>query len=200
MANIPFCYLYEMEYSVFLREHIDSVVALTDAEFDMVLSCFKPLSVSKKAMVINGGKLVNSEFLVVKGCLKSFTEDDSGKEFIVQFAMENWWISDYPAYFKQNKATICVQALENCFLLELSREDKIKMCDEIPKMHIFFGQKSFSGYVALQQRVLSMMKNSAKEKYELLLHQYPVLFQRVSKTLIAHYLGVSRETLSRLSK
>lgn len=189
-----------MEYFSFLRQHIDSIIALTDDEFETILPFFKPVSVSKKKMIINGGQDVGSEFLVVKGCLKSFTEDDSGKEYIVQFAMENWWISDYPAYYKQTKATICVQALEDCSLLELSRDAKIKMCSEIPKMYIFFGQKSFSGYVALQQRVLSLMKNSAKEKYELLLHQYPVLFQRVSKTLIAHYLGVSRETLSRLSK
>lgn len=189
-----------MEYAVFLREHIEAIIGLTDAEFEIVLSCFKPISVQKKQTLIDGGHIVKSEFLVVKGCLKSFTEDQDGKEYIVQFAMENWWISDYPAYGKQTKGTICVQALEDCFLLELSLEDKNRMNSAIPKMHIFFGKKSFSGYVALQQRVLSLMKNSAKEKYELLLHQYPVLFQRVSKTMIAHYLGVSRETLSRLSK
>lgn len=189
-----------MEYAVFLREHIESVIALTDDEFEIVLPYFKPISVSKKQTLIDGGQIVRSEFLVVKGCLKSFTEDQDGKEYIVQFAMENWWISDYPAYARQTEGNICVKALEDCFLLELSLENKTRMNEAIPKMHIFFGKKSFSGYVALQQRVLSLMKNSAKEKYELLLQQYPVLFQRVSKTMIAHYLGMSRETLSRLAK
>lgn len=189
-----------MEYATFLRQHIEAIVPLTDAEFEMVLDHFEPISIKKKQYLIKADKKVTSEFLVVKGCLKSFIHDDAGKEYIVQFAMENWWISDYTAYAKQDKGEICVQALEDCFVVELSLENKNKLCELVPKMYIFHGQKAFSGFVALQRRVLSMMKNSAKEKYELLLNQYPALFQRVSKTMIAHYLGVSRETLSRLER
>ncbi|WP_348637316.1 hypothetical protein [Aquimarina sp. 2201CG14-23] len=65
-------------------------------------------------------------------------------------------------------------------------------------MERFWAQKSKFGRIALQKRILSLLKNSAKERYDLLLEQYPQLFQRVSKKLIASYLGVSRETLSRL--
>jgi CRP-like cAMP-binding protein len=189
-----------MEYASFLRQHIEEIIMLSDDEFDIVLKHFTPIQVKRKEYLIKEGKNVNSEFFVVKGLLKSFTFDDSGKEYIVQFAMENWWISDYPAYKIRNKGEIYVQALENCIVLELHIEDKSKMCDSVPKMHQFYGSKAFNGFVELQKRVLSLMKNSAKEKYELLLEQYPALFQRVSKTMIAHYLGVSRETLSRLSK
>lgn len=189
-----------MEYASFLRQHIEEIIQLTDEEFVSILSYFVPRQVSKKEFLIEGGQKVTSEFLVVEGLLKAFTYDDAGKEHIIQFAMENWWVSDYPAFSVQEKGEICVQALESCLVLELSLESKKKMCDEVPKMHQFHAQKAFSGYVALQKRVLSLLKNSAKEKYELLLGQYPQLFQRVSKTMIAHYLGVSRETLSRLEK
>ena len=189
-----------MEFAVFLRSHIETIISLTDEEFALVATFFKPKKVSKKEYLIQSGEIVTSEFLVQKGLLKAFMHDDLGKEHIVQFAMENWWISDYPAYAVQGKAEMCVQTLEPCFVLELSLEDKKIMCEQVPKMYQFHGKKSFSGYVSLQKRVLSMMKNSAKEKYELLLHQYPELFQRVSKTMIAHYLGVSRETLSRFEK
>jgi CRP-like cAMP-binding protein len=189
-----------MEFAVFLRSHIEAIISLTDEEFDVVCSYFKPRKVARKEYLIESGQKVKSEFLVQKGLLKAFMHDDLGKEHIVQFAMEGWWISDYPAYSVQGTGEMCVQALEHCLVLELSLEDKAKMCQEVPKMYQFHGKKSFSGYVSLQKRVLSMMKNSAKEKYELLLHQYPALFQRVSKTMIAHYLGVSRETLSRLEK
>lgn len=189
-----------MEYASFLRQHIEEIIQLTDEEFVSILSYFVPRQVSKKEFLIEGGQKVTSEFLVVEGLLKAFTYDDAGKEHIIQFAMENWWVSDYPAFSVQEKGEICVQALESCLVLELSLENKKKMCDEVPKMYLFYAQKAFSGYVALQKRVLSLLKNSAKEKYELLLGQYPQLFQRVSKTMIAHYLGVSRETLSRLEK
>lgn len=187
-----------MEFSVFLRAHIEEIISLTDDEFAVVSAYFKPRKVAKKEFLIKSDQLVTAEFLVQKGLLKAYMHDDQGKEHIVQFAMENWWISDYPAYALQDKGELYVQALEPCIVLELSLEDKNEMCLQVPKMYQFHGKKTFSGYVALQKRVLSLMKNSAKEKYESLLHQYPQLFQRVTKTLLAQYLGVSRETLSRL--
>lgn len=189
-----------MEYAQFLRRHISAVITLNEPEFELVLKAFKPLEVSKKTLLLSCDELVTKEYLVVKGCMKSFTYDETGKEHIVQFAMENWWISDYPAYAKQTPATICIQALEDCVVLELDIKTKQLICEKVPGMNVFFGTKAFSGYVALQKRVLSLLKNSASEKYELLLSQYPELFQRVSKTMLAHYLGVSRETLSRLHK
>ncbi len=189
-----------MNTAAFLRAHIGQIVHLDDAEFDFVQAFFIPLRVKKKTFLIEAGEVVEAEFLVCKGLLKAFMHDEAFRQHILQFAMEGWWISDYPAYALQSKGQLCVQALEDCEVLSLSLKDKAAICAALPKMYQFFGQKAFGGYVALQKRVLSMMKNSAKEKYELLLQSYPELFQRVSKTMIAHYLGVSRETLSRLHK
>lgn len=189
-----------MEHFSFLRNHIEKIVTLTDEEFEKILTFFNVKKLKRKEFLIENGDVVASEYLVINGLLKAFLHDEKGKEFIVQFAMEEWWISDYAAFKNQSKGEICVQALENCVVLELSLENRKRMCEKVPKMYRFHGEKAFGGFVALQKRVLSMMKNSPKEKYELLLEQYPVLFQRVSKTLIANYLGVSRETLSRLSQ
>ncbi len=189
-----------MEYVSFLRQHINQVVKLSNDDFDKVQTFFKPITIDKKDYLINSGKKVKAEYLVVSGLLKAFMFDDQGKEHIIQFAMENWWVSDYPAYKQQATGEICVQALEPCIVLELTLDNKNNMCQQVPAMYQFHATKAFGGFVALQKRVLSLMKNSAKEKYELLLEQYPELFQRVSKTMIAHYLGVSRETLSRLQK
>ena len=189
-----------MEYASFLRQHIEQIVPLTDEEFEITFQYFKPKQIAKKEYLIKAGQKVTTEFLVVEGLLKAFLFDEKGKEHIIQFAMENWWISDYPAYAQQNSGEVCVQTLEPCLVLELSLTDKNQLCEQLPKMYRFYGQKAFGGYVSLKKRVLSMLKNSPKEKYELLLDQYPQLFQRVSKTLIAHFLGVSRETLSRLHK
>ncbi|MDA3616813.1 Crp/Fnr family transcriptional regulator [Polluticaenibacter yanchengensis] len=187
-----------MEYAVLLRRHIEEIISLTDEEFQTIISFFHYKEIKKKDYLIKAGKNVTSEYFVIKGLLKAFMNDDQEKEHIVQFAMENWWISDYPAYKIQGSGELCVQALENCIVYELNQANKHELCTLVPKMHQFHGEKAFSGYVALQKRVLSLLKNSAKEKYHLLLEQYPQLFQRVSKTMIAHYLGVSRETLSRI--
>lgn len=187
-----------MEHAAFLRKHLEEIITLSDEEFELVYSCFTPKRVNKKELLIKSGDKVVSEFLVAQGLLKAYMHDLSGKEHIIQFAMENWWISDYPAYKLQATGEMCVQALEPCLVLELTLENRAKLCEQLPKMIRFHEVKAFNGYVALQKRVLSLMKNSTKENYDLLLDQYPELFQRVSKTMIAHYLGVSRESLSRL--
>jgi len=112
--------------------------------------------------------------------------------------MENWWITDYQAYFTHTKAIFNVDCLENTELLCLSYENREKLCREMQKVEYFFRKKANSGFVALQKRMLSFLSDNIKERYEVLLSQYPDLFQRVSKTIIASYLGVSRESLSRL--
>lgn len=189
-----------MEYVFFLRRHIEDIVSLSDEEFETVSGFFSGIHVRRKEYVINAGQKVTSEFLVVQGCLKATAYDEQGKEYILQFAQENWWVSDYPAYIRQSLAETEVQAVEDSYVLALSAEDREAMCGLVPKMHVFFGKKAFSGYIASQKRVLSLLRNSAKEKYDLLLDQYPELFQRLPQKVIAQYLGVSRETLSRLGK
>lgn len=189
-----------MEYASFLREHIENLVPLSDEAFEIVLNAFVPHAVSKKEYLISVGQKVSAEYLVVKGCLKTAAYDDADKEHIIQFAMENWWVSDYPAYVKLGKAEMDVQALEDSFVLGLTMEARAGLGAKVPQMLTFWERKALGGYVATQKRVLSLLRNSAKEKYELLLDQYPQLFQRVPKKMIAHYLGVSRETLSRLHK
>jgi CRP-like cAMP-binding protein len=130
-----------MEYASFLRRHIEEIVTLTDEEFDQVSAYFVPLAVDKKTLLIKTGQRVISEYLVVKGCLKTFAMDEAGNEFITQFATENWWVSDYPAYIQKTPAELNVQALENSYVLRTTLEHRQAMSNKVPKMHIFNGQK-----------------------------------------------------------
>jgi CRP-like cAMP-binding protein len=123
--------------------------------------------------------------------------DQNGKEHIVQFGLQNWWISDYQAYFSSQKASLNIDCVEDSQVLELTLENREKLCAEMHAMEHFFRVKTTNGYIALQQRILSMLNNNPQERYNLLLSQNPSLFQKVPKKLIASYLGVSRETLSR---
>lgn len=181
-----------------LRNHIEEIVPLTDDEFSLIHSLFITKEFKKNQFLILEGERVKYAYFIVSGLLKLTYTDDSGKEHIVSFAMENWWESDFPAYFNQTKATMSLQCLEDTNVFCLSLENYQKMCFDIQKMERFFLKKSNSGFIGSQQRILSLLTNSAKERYEQLLKQYPALFQRVSKAHLASYLGVSRETLSRL--
>ncbi len=181
-----------------LRKHIEEIVSLTDQEFDYILNHFTPTSKRKHQYLIQEGEPINKEFWVVKGCLKSSFYDKDGKEHIVQFAMENWWITDYDAFHNKTNAKLSVSCLSASELLYISLENREKLSASSPKMQRFWAKKTKLGYIALQNRVLTLLKDTPKERYEVLLRQYPMLFQRVPKKLIAAYLGVSRETLSRL--
>jgi CRP-like cAMP-binding protein len=182
-----------------LRQHIEKITPLSDAEFDYILSHFSEKKLRKHQFLIQEGEAVPNDYWVLKGCLKAYHMDSEGKQHILQFAMEDWWITDYQAYFNQAKATTWADAIEDCEILSLSLPNREKLCSEMHKMERFFRKKSNMGYVALQSRILSLLNSNAQQRFEQFFQLYPKLFQRVPKTLIAAYLGVSRETLSRFS-
>lgn len=182
-----------------LREQIEKIISLTDVEFDYVLKHFTVKKIKKHQFLIQENEMVYQDYFVLSGFLKSYYLNEEGKEFILQFANKDWWISDYNSYFNQIPATINVDCFEDAEVLCLSLENREKICSEMHKMEHFFRKKSNSGYVALQQRLLNLLNNNPKERYEKLVKQYPLLLQKVPKSLIASYLGVSRETLSRFN-
>ncbi len=181
------------------RAHIEKVIALTDDEFKHVMSHFSLMNFKRRDFLIREGARVHYAFWVVSGLLKLDYADATGKQHVVAFAMEDWWEGDYYAFFNQRPATMSLQALENTQVLCMTLQDYNNLCRNLPKMTYFFLQKANRGHISSQQRILELISTNAKERYDKLLNRYPILFQRVPHTLIASYLGVTRETLSRLT-
>lgn len=182
----------------FLRKHIEKILPLTDEEFAFVATHFSTRKYKKHQYLVQEGDEVTHCYLVISGLLKLVYNDDNGKDHIVSFAMEDWWESDYYAFYTQSIATMSLQCIEDTEVYCFSFENYKKLCAEFPKIEHFFLQKTNFGFLAAQRRILSLLTSNAKERYEQLLKQYPSLLQRVPKSLLAAYLGVSRETLSRL--
>lgn len=181
-----------------LREHLSKTVTLSEEQFEYVCSHFEEQRFTKGQTIIAAGDKVSREYFVVEGCLKSFYINDDVKLFILQFSMPNWWASDFEALYSGERAKIHVDCITDATVLVLSNENREKLCREIHEMEYFFRWRTNKGYVATQKRLLSFMNNNAKQRYEELLSLYPQLYNLVPKHLIAAYLGVSRETLSRL--
>lgn len=182
-----------------LRRQFEEFIQLTDKEFEYVCNFFYTTRLKKHSLVVQIGDVVDREYFVVKGLLKTFMIDTNGKEHILQFAMENWWVSDYEALNTDKRSSFNIECLEEVELLYLSLADKNRLCEEMHQMERFFRMKTTSGFLSLQKRVIALMKNDAQSRYKQLYEQYPMLFNRVTKSMIAAYLGVSRETLSRLT-
>jgi CRP-like cAMP-binding protein len=187
-----------MEANEVLKAHVAKIVSLTDEQFDYFFSFFKEQTFKKGQAIISEGDAVNYEYFVISGCLKTFFINDDVKMLILQFAMPSWWASDYNALYNHTRATVCVDCITDAEVLYLSNGDREKLCGELHKAEHFFRWRTNKGYVATQKRLLSFMNNNVKYRYEELLKLYPELYNMVPKNLIAAYLGVSRETLSRL--
>ncbi len=183
-----------------LRRHIEAISPLTDAEWEFVSRHFTPRKLRKHQYLVQQGDPVPYDFWVVSGLLKAYAVDEDGKEHILQFAMEEWWCTDYHAYQTESKAAIFIDCMEACEVLCLRLRDRETICGQVRAMERFFRIKSNLGYIALQKRIISLLKEPAEERFGNLIRQYPRLAQRVPKKHLAAYLGVSRETLSRLKK
>tara|TARA_R100000935_G_scaffold29067_1_gene49392 strand:+ start:346 stop:987 length:642 start_codon:yes stop_codon:yes gene_type:complete len=182
-----------------LRGQIEAIVKLTDEEFQFVLTHFETSIYKKHQYVVQANHLAPNDHFVAKGLLRSFSIDEAGKEHILQFAMEDWWISDPQAYHNRMHATLNIDCLEDSEIMSISIDNREKLCRELNKMEYFFLKKTTAGYIALQQRILSLMSQKSDERYVQFVQLYPNLIDRIPKALIASYLGISRETLSRMS-
>ncbi|MGH2666140.1 MAG: Crp/Fnr family transcriptional regulator [Flavobacterium sp.] len=185
-------------YYQLLRQHIEMINPLTDREWEYVMPFFTYKKLKKHQFLLQKEDTVKKEYWIIKGLLKTYAIDDSGKEHILQFAMENYWTSDYYALQYQLPGNLYIDCLEDSEFFCLHLEDREEICRNIPAMTNFFRVKSNYGYIALQQRVMSLLTETAEQKYNNIIKKLPNLIQRVPKKLLASYLGVTRETLSRL--
>jgi CRP-like cAMP-binding protein len=182
----------------FLKAHIEKVVPLADDEAAFIISHFELKIFQKGQFIIEEGNEVSDVYFVISGLVKLVYEDRDAKKHIVSFAMEDWWETDFQAFYTKSKATLSLECIEDTIVYSLSLENFEKLCSEIQKMERFFLRKSIAGHIGSQTRILSFLTSNARERYEQLLLKNPALLQRVPKSSLASYLGVSRETLSRL--
>ncbi|WP_439487438.1 Crp/Fnr family transcriptional regulator [Algoriphagus sp.] len=181
-----------------LQKHIEEVSPISQMEFDHIKTFFTLKRVRKNQFLIHEGDEVKYEYLVLSGIYKVFYVDEQGKESIVQFAQKNWWMSDYSAFFKQKDATMFIECIEAGEVVFTTLQGREQLSADLQKMEHFYRVKLTNGYVALQERIKLLLSSTPKQRYEEFSKLYPNLLQRIPKKYIAEYLGVSRETLSRL--
>ena len=183
-----------------ILNHLNKVITLTESEQQEFTSILEEKKVSKKNFLIEPGDLVNSEYYVVSGCLEAYYLDESGDKHIIQFAVEDWWISDFEAFFNEVPAKLFVETIEDSTLLAINREALEILYTRIPKFERFFRIKTTSAFVSLRTRILSSLQKSGKERYLEFCEFYPKIEQRVPNYHIANYLGLKPESLSRIRK
>lgn len=179
-----------------IREKVD----LSEGDIDVLKHFFIPKKVRKRQYILNAGDVCQYITFVEKGMLRSFTVDSEGSEYVVQFAIEGWWISDVGSFVSGKEALYNIEALEDSELLHLSKSQMDELVAQLPVMERFFRLLMQNNIVSLQRRVVAYMSLSAEEKYLKLMEVAPDIMQRASQQHIASYLSITPETLSRVRK
>jgi CRP-like cAMP-binding protein len=135
---------------------------------------------------------------VEKGMLRTFTVDEKGNEPILQFSMEGWWIADLYSFLTEEPSIYNIEALEECELLLITKENWEILLAKVPAFERYFRLLIQNNLIATQRRLMSSLSESAEEKYTKLINNFPGCIQRVPQHMIASYLGITPETLSRI--
>ena len=154
--------------------------------------------IRKRQYLLQEGNVCHYNCFVVKGCLRMYTVGDDATEHMLRFAVENWWISDRESYNNGTPSGCNIDALENCEVMLIDKPDFIHLLATIPKLKIFIDSLLARSYDAIQHRIIDAISYSTEEKYQNFITRFPDIFNRVPLHMIASYLGVSRETLSRI--
>jgi CRP-like cAMP-binding protein len=181
-----------------LLSYINQLTPLTKEEEEIILSKFRLRKFLKGQFVVQNGDVCQYENFVVSGCLKTFYIDENGQEHVISFAVENWWTADLGSFITQTPAELNVQCLENSQLAQIHYNELQKLYLEIPKMERFFRLIIQNAFVAAQKRTISNFSLSARERYLQFRQRYPNIEQRVPQYLIASYLGITKEFLSKI--
>ena len=181
-----------------LLNYIKRYISLTAEEEGLLLSKVRFRKYLKGQFVVQQGDVCTYENYVISGCLKSFHIDPNGQEHIVMFAIEDWWTGDLGSFITQSASSFNIQCLEPCELAQFAYPELEELYQQIPKLERFFRIIIQKAYVASQQRVVNNLSLPAKERYLQFLKQYPKIDQRVPQYMIASYLGITKEFLSKV--
>lgn len=154
--------------------------------------------IRKRQYLLQEAEVCHYNCFIVKGCLRMYRVSEDGSEHILRFAAENWWISDRESYNSGKPSKSNIDALENCEVILIDKPDFNKLQETIPKFKGFIDKLLAKSYDASQNRIMSAISYTAEEKYKDFLTSFPDFFYRIPLHMIASYLGVSRETLSRV--
>ncbi|KJD34441.1 catabolite gene activator protein [Tamlana nanhaiensis] len=152
----------------------------------------------KNQFIIQQGDVCKFQCFVISGCTKTFYADDDGQEHIMMFSIEDWWASDMGSFITQTAADFNVQCLEKTQVAMFDYHDMETLCKEIPKLERFFRIIIQRGFVSLQKRLIRNFSLPAKERYLYFRNQYPKIEQRIPQYMLASYLGITKEFLSKI--
>jgi CRP-like cAMP-binding protein len=175
-----------------------SSTPLTGDEIDLIQSSFVPKKFRKKQYFLEEGDICKYTAFIIKGAMRQYRVDDKGEEHIIKLYIENWWANDRESFLKQAPSDYFIDAWEDTEALLATKAALIDLIDRIPALSECMRNIDANFAIASQRRINAAISLSAEERYHDLEETYPEFLQRFPQQIIASYLGINRETLSRI--
>ena len=181
-----------------LLDYISKYINLTVEEETILFSKIIHRNYLKDQYLTQQGDVCKSVCFILSGCTKMFHIDKEGQEHIVMFSIEDWWASDLGSFISQTPADYNVQCIENTELIQFTYEKLEELYKDIPKLERLFRKIVERSFVASQKRLIRNFSIPAKERYLLFKENYPKIEQRIPQYMVASYLGITKEFLSKI--
>lgn len=177
-----------------LREHI----TLSDDEAELFSSYLEIRKLRKGQLLVEPPYPAITEHFVTRGCLRTYFLDTNGTEYTLAFAVEGWWLTDLQSFFTGAPSKYHVEALEEGEVLSIKKQDKEELFKKIPALNIYFRILYQNAIISQSDRILNALSTTADERYLRFVKKYPTIENRVPQYLIASYLGITPEFLSKV--
>jgi CRP-like cAMP-binding protein len=187
-----------MEHHQALIDHISKRVSLNEDEIQEFVSCFKLTKVKKRQFIIQPDFVAKYRNYVFEGAFRAYVVADEGEEHTIQFAVEDWWISDYSSFIYQQPASMFVIALEDSIVLQIDYEAEQKLKAQNHKFETFFRIMAERSFAGMQKRLISNLTKTAEQRFTEFEQNYPKIANRVPQYALASFLGMTTQYMSKL--
>jgi CRP-like cAMP-binding protein len=177
-----------------------SSVKLSEDERNLIIIKLKPKKLRRRQYFLQEGDVCRYMGFIVKGSTRMFAVDEKGHEHILHFGLEDWWVGDYESFYLLTPSQYNVEALEEVDMILITNEQLQELERTIPAIAAMLESLNRGATIANNKRMRAAISFTAEERYEDLVRMYPHFFQRFPQNMIASYLGISPETLSRIRK
>lgn len=177
-----------------------SGMSLNSDERSQIEQRFKPRRLRKRQYLLQEGDVCKFSAFIVSGAARMFSIDEKGRDHIVRFGIEGWWMSDSESYTQETPSKFFIEMLEDSQLLLVTWADIQQLITTVPAVAAATKAMDKQSFISSQKRIHSAISLTAEERYEDLIKSYPSFILRFPQNMIASYLGISPETLSRIRK
>ncbi len=173
-------------------------VSLSPTEIEATEQKFEELFPKKGDVLLSPGQEVTHQYFVLSGCLRTYYINDAGKEYTLQFAVTDWWISDYTAFFTGGQSMFYIDCVKDSVIYKISKQGMEQLYKEVPAIESFFRVKMERFFASFQKRILADLALTAEEKFLRFIKNYPDIEQHIKNYHLASYLGITTESPSRV--